>query len=160
MSLQFIIDGYNVIKHPLCRFSKKTIDARKAFIELVSLEKLCGSNKNIVTIVFDGYPESSFKSHSGNQQISLIFSRGLTADEKIKSIVESSGNPKNIFVVSDDKEIQFVIRAIGAHPLSVETFLLGKKKPVSRDKDNASKCELNYSQQERINKELKEIWLR
>ena len=161
MSLQYIIDGYNVAKHPSTYLPKKMRDIRTALVEFIRLGRLCGSNKNKITIVFDGYPDSSFLGQPHEPHVTIIFSGEATADEKIKRLVENAANAKNIIVVSDDKEIQFIIKAIGAKSLGVEEFIGVKKKPAHHVTiDESLKFDLNYSQVEKINKELKGIWLK
>jgi len=93
MSLQFIIDGYNIIKHS--RFiqltHKKSPDAKSALIEFIKFNKLCGSKNNSVLIVFDGYPDVSY--HNSAEELEVIFSRDESADSRIKKIVEKAKNP-------------------------------------------------------------------
>src|SRR3989338_5877343 len=123
MSLQYIIDGYNIINHPLFiqHASKKINDSRIALLEFIRTNRLCASPKNKITVVFDGSGLSG--QISDKTDIGIIFSRRETADERIKRIVENIGNPKNIVVVSDDKEIKFFAQSCGARVLSVEEFI-------------------------------------
>ncbi|MDD5729594.1 MAG: NYN domain-containing protein [Candidatus Omnitrophica bacterium] len=160
MSLQFVIDGYNVIKHAAFNPASKNIDRKIALAEFISLNKLCGSRKNKVLIVFDGFPEMP-ANNRGYDNIEFSFSGEKTADEVIKRLIEASGNPKNIIVVSDDREIRFFIRAAGACPLSVEEFVRYKKSAEKTAKQTASiKQDLTYSQMDKINKELRQLWLK
>lgn len=89
--------------------------------------------------------------------IKVIFSRNESADLRIKKIAELVSNPKNLIVVSDDKEISIFIKSCGAKSISVEEFLgskdkAGKLLPLSEE-------ELTYSQMHKINEELKKLWL-
>lgn len=119
---------------------------------------MCGSPKNKITVVFDGYfnPPGKTIEETG---IDVVFSRRETADEKIKKIFESRGNPKNIVVVSDDKEIKFFVKSAGGRSLGIEEFINRKEKLQSRKRD-LLKPELTYSQIYQINQELKKIWLK
>jgi len=110
-------------------------------------------------IVFDGYPPSGYSPIAG-AHADIIFAKNKSADERIKMMVENSVNRKNIFVVSDDKEIRFVITSCGAKSLTVEKFINLEKdaKKKSRD-DDSSELKLKLSQMEQINKELRRIWL-
>jgi len=157
MSLQFVIDGYNIIKHPkFTRTNKKIEDARFALLEFIREKKLSGSPKNKVSVVFDGYPDSR---HPGyNSKFEAIFTKKESADERIRRIVEYSGSPKNIVVVSDDREIKYFCRSFGARILGVEEFITRSEK--SQPKDDSSKPELTYSQMHKINEELRKIWLK
>lgn len=156
MSLQYVIDGYNITNHPAFKQkNSKSYNCQEALIKLIRIKKLCGKNKP--TIVFDGYPhEPGF---SGGEDIDVIFSRKESADEKIKRIVESYGNPRNIVVVSDDNEVKFFAKSAGAKIVSVEDFINPQPK-AQRRKEASAESELSYSEIEKINKELRNIWLK
>jgi len=168
MSLQYIIDGYNVINHPLFKSTHSKIkEPQIALLEFIKTKKLCGSPNNKVIVVFDGYFNTAELKQSGSD-IKVVFSREETADEKIRKISQAQGNTKNIVVVSDDKEISLFIKAISARSMSVSQFI----DPSSRSKKSVNpsgkqtkwerellKTELNYSQIEKINQELKKRWL-
>lgn len=162
MSLHYIIDGYNIIKHPKFNLSKKIKDKRIALLEFIRNKKRCGSSKNKITVVFDAYPGPLNLKQFGSK-INVIFTKHMTADEKIKRMVEESANPKNIVVVSDDKEISFFVKSVGACSLCIEKFINPVR--VDRDykkkqKEDLIKAELTYSQIEKINQELRKIWLK
>ncbi len=163
MSLHFIIDGYNVINHPLFsqNRNKKIEDTRAALVELIEARKLCGSKNNKTTIVFDGYFDlSDIKRNLSG--IEVVLSMDETADAKINRMIEHSPNPKNSVVVSDDKDIKFFIRSCGAKSMSVEEFMGSfsklQNKGGNKEKDLV-KTDLNYSQIAKINEELRKLWL-
>jgi len=162
MSLQYIIDGYNLLNHP--RPSRAFDRHRSAtpavkIISLIRRQRLTGSSKNKVTVVFDGYPPSG-QSPIEEKGMNIIFARGVSADKKIISMVETSANPKNIFVVSDDKEIRFMIKALGAVSLTIDDFInQGKDAKSASRADETSELKLRISQMEQINKELRKLWL-
>lgn len=161
MSLHYIIDGYNIINHPLfAKNHKKVIkDSRKALLEFIRIRRLCGSPKNKITVVFDGHSNITELKQNDNN-INVIFSKKETADEKIKKIVgKPLGNAKNIVVVSDDKDIRFFVKALGARSIGIEEFIGAKEKPIACQDSDSIKPELNYSQIQKINQELKKIWL-
>ena len=111
-----------------------------------------------MTIVFDGYPESGYRGPD-KTGIEVLFSRQQTADEKIKSILEAYTNPKTVMVVSDDKEVGFFAKSAGARWLKIDEFLSPIITPTER-KEILLKPELSYSQIEKINQELKNLWLK
>jgi len=162
MSLQFIIDGYNIIHHPIFTRSsnQKIKDQRIALLELIKREKLTGSFRNKITIVFDGYcnPEEFQGISSYDPRIKIIFSRKISADDRIKEMIEDSPNPKNIVVVSDDKEIRSLAKVSGAQSQAVEDFIQPPGQP-RKPLEDLLKAELNFSQIHKINEELKKIWL-
>jgi len=164
MSLRYIIDAYNVINHPVfSRSHKKTKDCQRAFLEFIRINKLCGSSKNSITVVFDGFQPASDPAIRFPEG-TLIFSQEDSADNVIKRLVEESMQPKEIRVVSDDKEIRLFIKFSGASGLSVEEFVKPAQKERDRSKNYLSlsetKPELNQSQILRINQELERRWLK
>ena len=164
MSLQYIIDGYNLINHPhfVRRSNKKIKNQRLALLELIKSGRLTGSPKNKVIVVFDGYPDSNDSQEAGyafDSTVSVVFSRSLTADERIKIITEKFANPKNTITVSDDKELRLCIRSIKGRVLGVEEFICSKEAP-RESRDDEIKAELSFSQKDRIDQELKKLWLK
>lgn len=159
MSLQYIIDGYNVIRHQAFSHPLKTKNSRRSLIEFIRFEKPCGSAKNSCLVVFDGYPEA-WNVRESDDYVQVIFSGEESADERIKRIIEKSGNPRIVTVVSDDKEIKFFAKAQAANWLSVEEFLLRKKNVKIIDKNDSNKPGLTFQEMDQINKEFKQKWLK
>lgn len=112
-------------------------------------------------IVFDGYcsPQEYRELVNYDYGPKIIFSREETADNKIKEMIENSSGPKNIVVVSDDKEIRSLAKLYGAKLQNVEDFIRAKEKQRQPQRDSL-KVELNFSQIHKINEELKKIWLK
>ncbi len=163
MSLHFLIDGYNAIRRiESLRCIRILEDARMSLIEFIQANGLAGSKNNRVTIVFDGKEGFDIGSAQNKGVIKIIFSRGESADETIKRLVEISSNPKQIVVVTDDRAIVFSTKAFGVNAMSIsEFFSRVKKRSVSRaagQKNIESKLELTYQQREAINLELKKFW--
>ncbi len=121
-----------------------------------------------MTIVFDGNTEVFGGMTS--PAVKIIFSQGESADDKIKKIVARVQNTKNIIVVSDDRDIQYAVRALGAKVSSVRAFLNqakgpgkipGKTKRVPENKNSSgSKENISKSDEHKITSEMGEIWLR
>lgn len=118
---------------------------------------MTGSPKNKVILVFDGYPDTREPLRL-KTEFEVIFSRKDSADERIKKMVEACGNPRNTVVVSDDKEIKFFVRSLGAIALGVEEFVIRKEK-FKRQQDYSAKLQLSYSAMQKINQELRRVWL-
>jgi predicted RNA-binding protein with PIN domain len=159
MSLRYAIDGYNVIKHPLFtqQAAKKTQDSRISLLELIRINRLCGSSKNQITVVFDGYPDSRYPGYS--EHIEVIFSRKETADDTIKRLVQEWGNFKNTVVVSEDKEIKFFVRSYGVKVEDVAGFFRCREKAAIKSKELVEP-QLSYTQMHKIDEELRRIWLK
>lgn len=160
MSLQYIADSYNITNHPsFSPFCRKTKNPCRALIAFIKNKKAGMSSRNKFILVFDGYPNASDPMRESGS-IEIIFSREDSADDRIKRMVESSPNPKNIAVISDDREIIFFARSAGAQAISVEEFTCPKEKLRHVEKRDSLKQELNYSQAQKINQELKKLWLK
>lgn len=160
MSLHYLLDGYNII-HKVPEFLEgKLQDQRNHLIRFLETRRPHGSSRNQVTVVFDGQPDVW---HDGEHTgvVRVIFTSNESADEKIKRMVRRAGNPKNMIVVTDDREIQYAIGAAGATSITVDAFMSFKKKakrgavkPSKREKSIAPEHEAD------INKEMEEIWLK
>ena len=74
MSLHYVIDGYNLIKHQAFFFADRFKDGRLALIQFLRSEKPCGSPKNKITVVFDGYPRGLDFQDTDIEIIFLIYS--------------------------------------------------------------------------------------
>src|SRR3989338_7000094 len=122
MSLHYIIDGYNIINHPLfTRLLKSPLNPRATLLLLIRKKRLTGSLKNKVTVVFDGYPDAN-QTVLDEPDITVIFSRKVSADEKINLLIEETANRKIIIVVSNDREIQYSAKSLGAKVLGIDEF--------------------------------------
>jgi len=142
--------------------SKKIKDERENLIDFIERYKPQGSRYNQVTIVFDGHAAHFVNS----SPVEVIFSRDVSGDEKIRELIKKSSNKKSTIVISDDKELRFSVRALGAQVLDVKSFLLQPKslrlkseekmhgRPKQEEK-NISKV-LEY----KINDEFKKRWLK
>ncbi|MFH1191168.1 MAG: NYN domain-containing protein [Candidatus Omnitrophota bacterium] len=161
MSLQYIIDAYNLINHPAFKpVSKPALNIQQALADFIQLNRLTGSKNNSVVLVFDGYPPSLGDIPRENGLLCL-FSLMKEADELIKKIVEDSSAPGNIVVVSDDKEVQISSKFLHARVCNVEEFICGKKnnKSAAAVKLAAADFKLGYAKMQKINEELKKRWL-
>jgi len=112
----------------------------------------------MIWVVFDGHPQHSL-SNLEKDRLKIIFSFNQSADSKIKRLLELTGQPKNTVVVSDDKEIASFARLMRAKSVSVEMFIkedsVAKRRDIARDESK-----VNYSQMQKINEELKRLWLK
>jgi len=111
-------------------------------------------------MVFDGYPPPAQDIPYGNNLL-CMFSRSEEADAIIKKIVEDSVSPKNIVVVSDDKEVRLTSSFLHAQVWSVERFIRVKKNNSLAAGSNPAGADfkLSYSNIQKINAELKKKWL-
>ena len=170
MSIHYLLDGYNVIHQmPSVLDLAKLEDRRRRLIGFIEQYAPQGSLNNRVTIVFDGDLEVFGGMVSSSAKV--IFSQGESADDKIKKIVARAQNAKNIVVVSDDRSVQYAVRALGAKTSAVRKFLdrakvSGKKGNSGRPgKSSAKKGAgepgkyISKSEESKITSEFGEIWL-
>ena len=164
MSVQYLLDGYNILHQIPLDLQGSLQDQREQLIRWLELAQPQGSIKNAVTIVFDG--RSGMFSGASSSSIKIIFSQDETADLKIKSMVTQSAHKKNIVVVSNDRDIQYAVRALGAKVMSVQEFL-GKDQSTKLGKAGAlpsSKKEdvkrISSVVESKITSEMAEIWLK
>jgi predicted RNA-binding protein with PIN domain len=162
MSLQYIIDAYNIINHPQFRpGARKSSNIQSLLVDFIRSNRLSGSRKNKVIIVFDGYPPYGEKMPE-DETLTCLFSRMIEADEMIKKLVEESGQPRNIIVVSDDRAVQSAVRFLNARSSAVEEFICGKKSIRALDsvRREREESKISYSKMEEINAELRKKWLK
>ncbi|MFA5087560.1 MAG: NYN domain-containing protein [Candidatus Omnitrophota bacterium] len=163
MSLHYLLDGYNIINQLPVLAGKKFQERRDSFVHSLEVSRPQGSARNSVTVVFDGRAEVWGECPSGPVQV--IFTRGESADEKIKMIVEEASNKKRIVVVTDDREIRYHVRRSGALVLSVKEFI-AKMRPGRTPaaggrggQDQESGERVSKSLEYKINSEFANIWL-
>ncbi len=160
MSLHYIIDGYNVVRQVDFLTGKKLRTEREGLVHFIERYRPQGSSRNEVTIVFDG--KAAVSSPPMKTAVKVIFSQDRTADDKIKYMVEHSRNPKRLVVVTDDKQIVFYCRSLGARIMPVKSFLdnslLAKRGSVPESDEE--KEELDGPAAAAITEALKKIWLK
>jgi len=158
MSLHYIVDAYNVVRHASF-IAHGHATAPEALARCIRDNRLCGSMKNKVTLVFDGYPEQG-QFLKQMLDCELVYSQRLSADDYIIEQAQQSSNPRVIVVVTDDRTVQFHVKAAGATVLGVQEFLSRRAARYSgrgSQKDDLPK--LSAADAERITKELKKLWL-
>lgn len=111
-------------------------------------------------MVFDGYPPADFRPAKDFCGIEVIFSRDVSADEKIKAMLEKAKDCRQIIVVSDDREIKFFARTSHAKSLGIGDFIKAGNPDVKTRKSDSLKPELSYTQISKINQELENLWLK
>lgn len=161
MSLQYIIDGYNLINNPHFRPAVKLLsNPCHCLADFIKLNKLTGSKNNTITLIFDGYPPAG-QEIPREAGLVCLFSRGIEADELIKQVVEKSACPKNIIVISDDQEVQLMSRFLHARACGVGEFICGKKnkRPDPAAAADTADFKLTFSAIQKINAELRKKWL-
>jgi predicted RNA-binding protein with PIN domain len=120
---KYIIDGYNVM-HFSSKFKNllesKFELARELFVQ--NLSNYFSTKKNDVIVVFDGSGSSEINSLSTKTVKVMFSSPHKTADNKIKSLIDSTKNKALTFVVSSDNEVLEYARVSRCRTLKSQEF--------------------------------------
>ena len=168
MSIHYLLDGYNITNQMSALNLEKLEDQRAHLIRFIERYSPQGSSKNHVTDVFDG--DVNVFGGMSSPKAKIVFSQGESADDKIKRIVAQAENTKNIIVVSDDRDIQYAVKAQGAKVVDVKAFLKQEKsskgsaksgkhiKKIDKDSTNKAKF-ISKKDAFKITSEFEKIWL-
>ena len=162
MALHYLLDGYNIIKQISFLAKQPWEDGRASLVKTIENERPQGSNP--ATILFDGRPGRV--DTPGTAKVKVIFTDEQSADDCIKKIVADAGNKRVYVVVTDDRQVRYHVRALGAKVLGVSEFLNKikshhdkkylTKKSTALDKDVKI---IPYNLELQITTELEQIWL-
>ena len=140
----------------------KLEDQRNHLVHLIESKRPQGSMRNKVTVVFDGQPGVYGGAQSG--PVRVTFSKGDNADNLIRKLVDKAENKRSMIVVTNDRELQYAVRALGAKVEAVEDFL--KKFAAQRGKSASKKASespgkrISKTQETNITDEFSKIWLK
>ena len=151
--MKYLIDGYNLI-HKIAQLQGKRLrNQREGLVRLLEMTRAKNNRVKDLTIVFDG--RSGVLAYPLRSAVKIVFSKGSSADKKIKEILETSNFARDITVVSDDRQVRFYAGSLGAKKISVKEFLNLVYSP------GEEKCsfKLDRLETEKINQELEKIWL-
>ncbi len=159
MARHYIIDGYNVIKQLEILADLKLQTGRETLLGMIERLHPQGSDKNQVTVVFDGQESLWGEQHSLHSKV--VFTSGSSADEWIKKAVEGHEHPKSLVVVSDDREIQCYVRKFGAEVRGVVDFFSEGKKNLTHQSPGSARDlkHISPADERRINEELGKLWI-
>lgn len=121
MSLHYLLDGYNIIHQMPSSDAQRLEDRRHQLVRFIELRRPQGSSRNPVTIVFDG--KAGHWSGPDASGVKVVFTEGEIADTRIVRMVSQAPNKKSVVVVTDDREVQYAARALGAQVSGVQEFL-------------------------------------
>lgn len=156
MSLHYLLDGYNIIHQIPKLLEYKLENQREGFIRLIQTQNFVGSVRNQITVVFDG--QADIYGHKKYDGLGVVFSQNESADDKIKALVKSCANRKNVRVVTDDRALQYSVRALGAKTVCVKDFLSPSSAQIRENKPG--KKSIHEEVKLQINAELEDIWLK
>ena len=115
----YIIDGNNLIGKikSINQIQKKNNQQSREKLAFL-LGRYFNKRKASVNLHFDGFENEGIKVPG----IKLIYSGSLTADDKIKSEIEKSNNPKNIILVTSDSNLAEFGRVCSCQLVKSEEF--------------------------------------
>jgi predicted RNA-binding protein with PIN domain len=118
--MSYLIDGNNVMGQRVGWHR----DRRRARRELLDeLAQFASRKKARVAVVFDGAPDEHFADNSSYRGVRIFYAaRGSDADERIKSLVESSRERRTLLVVTSDRALAEYVRRCGAQVLRAGEF--------------------------------------
>ena len=134
---------------------------REGLIRFIREQSPHGSARNALTVVFDGQEDVHWPAM--NTDIRIVFSRGCSADDLIRDLVERSPDPRQIICVTDDRELALSCRHRGAQTWGVDEFVGAARKPSGRVKNAANddgKKVVSARAAQKIDQELSALWLR
>jgi predicted RNA-binding protein with PIN domain len=166
MSLHLLIDGYNVIRKIPCLAASSLEAEREALVRFIEERRPQGSSRNSVTVVFDGSEDVCGWPAMGGT-VRVLFSRGESADDLIKRLIEQDAGVKEAVLVSDDMELVRFARHSGAQAWSVAMFAArgrknapGARPAVRPGGERPEGKVISGALESRVNRELEALWLR
>lgn len=153
--MKYLIDGYNLIHKIEKLRGRRLRSQRDGLVRLLEMAQAQNRQLKDLTVVFDG--QAQVVAPRISSAVGVIFSRGKSADKKIKDILESSNYARDIGVVSDDREVRCYAARLGAKKIAVKEFLKRIYPTPLEQKEHTFK--LDDVEAEKINQELEKIWL-
>lgn len=153
--LIYLIDGNNLYYSipKICDSPKP----RRALIDFIRANRITGSPRNGVIIVFDGYESDEV---FGENEYKIIYGKNRSADDAIKDFLARAKNKKQIVVVSDDHSVILSARGEGAKVMKTAEFAgLGKAKKTKKAKKNYDE-DYDEEKRKKITDELEAIWVK
>jgi uncharacterized protein len=154
-----LIDGYNLIKRNSTLAQKSLDEGRQSLIRFIETRRPQGSERNKVTIIFDGKP--GMYGLPVATEVSVFFTEYESADDKIKALVEDSANKKEIVVVTDDRDLMLYVRKLGAKVMGNAEFVAkADHSPKGHPSKAAEKSKsISATLEYKINQEFEKIWI-
>jgi predicted RNA-binding protein with PIN domain len=118
--MSYLIDGNNVMGQRV-GWHRDRVRARRELLD--ELARFALMKKARVAVVFDGAPDEHFADGASYRGVRVFYAlRGSNADERIKSLVESSRERRTLFVVTSDRALSDYVRRCGAQVLRAGEF--------------------------------------
>jgi predicted RNA-binding protein with PIN domain len=116
----YIIDGNNLIgkDKSLNQIQKRNKQQSREKLTYM-LSRYFSNTKASVSLHFDGFENDTIRV----SKIKIFYSGRLTADEKIKSEIEKSKNPRNNILITSDNNLAEFGRVCSCHIIKSEEFV-------------------------------------
>ncbi len=123
--MEYLIDGHNIILSEREYFSASTESGRRAELLVILRDYLTTRRGVRITVVFDGREKfSTDRTSRSVPRLRVIFAaRDLTADQMIDQIVQKAPNPRELTVVSSDRQVLKNAEYSGANTMTSRQFL-------------------------------------
>lgn len=129
---RYIIDGNNLIGKIKSLQKIQKNDKQSAREKLVHvLESYFRGRKARVTLHFDGFQNTPIKMAAAK----IVYSENKTADDRIKSEISASKNPKLITVITSDNNLKEFARVCSASVISADEFAAELRKRNDKDEE-------------------------
>ncbi len=121
--MPYLIDGNNLMAQRAEWRKDKNGARRKLLDELAKFAQAKGAR---VLVVFDGAPLQHFADGASYKAAVRVFyaARNSNADERIKAMVEASGERRTLIVVTSDRALGEYVRRCGAKVMQAKEFRL------------------------------------
>jgi predicted RNA-binding protein with PIN domain len=118
--MAYIVDGNNVMGQTPGWHRDKS---KARLLLLKNVAGFARAKKTRVTVVFDGEPDRAAPEGSAVQGVKVLYAeRGSDADTRIERLVETSADPRGLTIVTSDRRLAFVVRALGARVIRSGEF--------------------------------------
>ena len=136
--MAIIVDGYNVLHASRWLVSSwKGVD-RSEFCRLVG--KLARHSSEKITVVFDAVASEPDASRANVSNIEVIYSgHGRTADDVIIKLIKASSGPRELTVVSSDREIKSAAKRRGCKVRSAAEFIKTSARQLAQAQNKQSR---------------------
>ena len=161
--MRFIIDGYNLIfsqRRPGRPLQPVKVEAARTWL-LAMLARYKAATGHALTVFFDGSSEGSgFLRRQRVKGIEVFFSYpGVTADEEIKTHLESTRGRTGLHVVSSDNSLKRFAKRFGVIVMDSLAFLSQVRRALAR-KHEAARSEEPREKYEGPSAADREYWLK
>lgn len=143
-----LIDGYNLIQAipSIARFVATDLKRARELL-LMKLSAYAFRNQVKITVVFDGQA-GVFPAENPRFGLTIIFTRGQKADQKIKELAVKISRKKDWLVITSDFDIRFQVEGSGIKSRSAREFV-AELEPSLNPKKTPARGALSHRAEEK-----------